>query len=172
VVNTTGIGFRFATVIANLGDGCLFLAPAVAELGGSALLAHMFLLLFAILSNVTPAVAIAGANPLTTGSQAARVAFIGFIIPYVWIYYPSLILVVDFQWAEFVWIMFRLPIAIWLIATAFYGHEFEGAECVRTRAAGRACIRGSAGRSVDPCAGGCRGLRTRRVANPSATTGW
>ena len=98
------------------------------------LLAHLFVLLFAILSNVTPPVAIAaytaapiaGANPLTTGFQAVRVAFIGFIIPYVWIYYPSLVLVVDFQWGEFIWIMFRLPIAIWLIATAFSGHEFEG----------------------------------------------
>lgn len=163
VVNTTGIGFRFATVIANLGDGSLFLAlglamisslilgmglptlpayflvaiflaPAVAELGVHILLAHLFVLLFAILSNVTPPVAIAaytaapiaGANPLTTGFQAVRVAFIGFIIPYVWIYYPSLILVVDFQWGEFVWIMVRLPIAIWLIATAFSGHEFKG----------------------------------------------
>ncbi|MBT4906013.1 MAG: TRAP transporter fused permease subunit, partial [Rhodospirillaceae bacterium] len=117
VVNTTGIGFRFATVIANLGDGSLFLAlglamisslilgmglptlpayflvaiflaPAVAELGVNVLLAHLFVLLFAILSNVTPPVAIAaytaapiaGANPLTTGFQAVRVAFIGFII--------------------------------------------------------------------------------------------
>ena len=54
-----------------------------------------------------------------------RVAFIGFIIPYVWIYYPSLILVVDFQWGEFIWIIARLPLAIWLIATAFSGHEFQ-----------------------------------------------
>lgn len=162
VVNTTGIGFRFATVIANLGDGSLFLAlglamisslilgmglptlpayflvaiflaPAVAELGVSVLLAHLFVLLFAILSNVTPPVAIAaytaapiaGANPLTTGFQAVRVAIVGFIIPFVWIYYPSLVLVVDFQWGEFVWIMARLPLAIWLIATAFAGHEFQ-----------------------------------------------
>lgn len=162
VVNTTGVGFRFATVIANLGDGSLFLAlglamisslilgmglptlpayflvaiflaPAVAELGVAILSAHMFVLLFAILSNVTPPVAIAaytaapiaGANPLTTGFQAVRVAFIGFIIPYVWIYYPSLLLVGEFQWGEFVWIIARLPLAIWLIATAFAGHEFQ-----------------------------------------------
>jgi TRAP-type uncharacterized transport system fused permease subunit len=162
VVNTTGIGFRFATVIANLGDGSLFLAlglamisslilgmglptlpayflvaiflaPAVVELGVAVLSAHMFVLLFAILSNLTPPVAIAaytaapiaGANPLTTGFQAMRVAFIGFIIPYVWIYYPSLILVVDFQWGEFIWIIARLPLAIWLVATAFSGHEFQ-----------------------------------------------
>jgi TRAP-type C4-dicarboxylate transport system permease large subunit len=88
VVNTTGIGFRFATVIVNLGDGSLFLAlglamisslileiglptlpayflvaiflaPVVAELGVNVLLAHLFVLLFAILSNVTPPVAIA-----------------------------------------------------------------------------------------------------------------
>lgn len=162
VVNTTGIGFRFAGVIAGLGDGSLFLAlglamisslilgmglptlpayflvaiflaPAVAKLGVAVLLAHMFVLLFAILSNVTPPVAIAaytaapiaGANPLTTGFQAVRVAIIGFVIPYVWIYYPSFILVVDFQWGEFIWIIARLPLSIWLIATAFAGHEFK-----------------------------------------------
>lgn len=162
VVNTTGVGFRFASVISGLGDGSLFLAlglamisslilgmglptlpayflvaiflaPAVAELGVAVLLAHMFVLLFAILSNVTPPVAIAaytaapiaGANPLTTGFQAVRVAIVGFIIPFVWIYYPSFVLVESFQWGEFLWIMVRLPIAIWLIATCLSGYEFR-----------------------------------------------
>ncbi|MGB0573327.1 MAG: TRAP transporter permease [Alphaproteobacteria bacterium] len=162
VVTTTGVGFRFATVIANLGDGSLFLAlglamisslilgmglptlpayflvaiflaPAVAQLGVAPLLAHLFVLLFAILSNVTPPVAIAAytaapianADPMKTGFQAVRVAIVGFIIPYVWIYYPSLVLVVDFQWTEFLWIMARLPIAVWLVATALSGHEFH-----------------------------------------------
>ncbi len=162
VVNTTGVGFRFAGVIAGLGEGSLFLAlglamisslilgmglptlpayflvaiflaPAVAELGVAVLLAHMFVLLFAILSNVTPPVAIAaytaapiaGANPLTTGFQAVRVAIVGFVIPFVWIYYPSFVLVESFQWGEFVWILVRLPLVIWLIATAFAGHEFQ-----------------------------------------------
>lgn len=162
VVNTTGVGFRFASVIAGLGDGSLFLAlglamisslilgmglptlpayflvaiflaPAVAKLGVAVLLAHMFVLLFAILSNVTPPVAIAaytaapiaGANPLTTGFQAVRVAIVGFIIPFVWIYYPSFVLVENFQWGEFLWIMARLPVSIWLIATCLSGHEFK-----------------------------------------------
>ncbi|MEP4380869.1 MAG: TRAP transporter fused permease subunit [Paracoccaceae bacterium] len=163
VVNTTGVAFKFAGLIAELGEGSLFLAlglamisslilgmglptlpayflvaiflaPAVGQLGVEILLAHLFVLLFAILSNVTPPVAIAAytaapiadADPLATGFQAVRVAIVGFIIPYVWIYYPSLVLVVDFQWGEFIWIMFRLPIAIWLVATALSGHEFKG----------------------------------------------
>lgn len=107
----------------------LFVGPVIQKLGVDILLVHLFVVYFGVLSNVTPPVAIAayaaapiaGANPISTGFQAVKIAFVGFIIPFVTIYNPSLSLVVGFDWPAFAWIMARLPIAVWLIATAFIG---------------------------------------------------
>ena len=49
----------------------------------------------------------------------------GFLIPIVLIYYPSISLVSGFEWLSFIWIMARLPVAIWLIATGFIGCELD-----------------------------------------------
>jgi TRAP-type uncharacterized transport system fused permease subunit len=89
----------------------------------------MFVLYFGVLSNVTPPVAIAAyaaapiadSNPMTTGFNAIKIAAVGFIIPFILIYYPSISLVLHFEWTQFIWIMVRLPVAVWLIATAFIG---------------------------------------------------
>jgi TRAP transporter 4TM/12TM fusion protein len=107
----------------------LFVGPVVEKLGIPILLVHMFVLYFGVLSNVTPPVAIAayaaapiaGANPMTTGFNALKISIVGFIIPFILIYYPSISFVIDFDWMEFVWIMIRMPIAVWLIATSFIG---------------------------------------------------
>jgi len=107
----------------------LFVGPVVEKLGIPILLVHMFVLYFGVLSNVTPPVAIAayaaapiaGSNPMTTGFQAIKIAAVGFIIPFVLIYYPSISIVIGFDWTEFIWILVRLPIAVWLVATAFIG---------------------------------------------------
>ncbi|MFP6736878.1 MAG: TRAP transporter fused permease subunit [Rhodospirillales bacterium] len=107
----------------------LFVGPIIEKLGVEGILIHMFVLYYGVLSNVTPPVAIAayaaapiaGSNPMTTGFQAIKICAVGFIIPFVLVYYPSIGLVVDFEWGEFIWIMARLPVAVWLIATGFIG---------------------------------------------------
>ena len=33
----------------------------------------------------------------------------------------NFLVVIEFDWAEFIWILVRLPVAVWLIATAFIG---------------------------------------------------
>jgi len=107
----------------------LFVGPVIQNLGVDILLVHLFVLYFGVLSNVTPPVAIAayaaapiaGANPMATGFMAMKIAFVGFLIPFVMIYNPSLSLMVGFDWPSFLWIMARLPVAVWLIATAFIG---------------------------------------------------
>ena len=107
----------------------LFVGPVIQNLGVDVLLVHLFVVYFGVLSNVTPPVAIAayaaapiaGSNPISTGFQAVKLAFVGFVIPFVTIYNPSLSLMVGFEWLPFVWIMARLPVAVWLIATAFIG---------------------------------------------------
>lgn len=107
----------------------LFVGPIIGSLGIEPLLVHMFVLYFGVLSNVTPPVAIAAyaaapiadSNPMTTGFNAIKIAAVGFIIPFILVYYPSISVVVKFDWTEFIWIMVRLPVAVWLIATAFIG---------------------------------------------------
>lgn len=62
--------------------------------------AHLFVLFFGVLSEVTPPVClaayagagIANANPMRTGFTALRVAVAGFLIPYVFILQPALLL--------------------------------------------------------------------------------
>ena len=91
---------------------------------------HLFVVYFGVLSTITPPVAlgafaaapICGANPLAVAVTAIRVAFIGFLIPFVMIYNPSLLLVVDFDPMEFTWVVMRLGLAVWLLTTGFGGY--------------------------------------------------
>ncbi len=107
----------------------LFVGPSITKMGIEPLLVHMFVLYYGVLSNVTPPVAIAAyaaapialANPMSTGFQAIKISIVGFLIPFALIYNPSLSLVFGFEWIPFFWIMLRLPVAVWLIATAFIG---------------------------------------------------
>lgn len=111
----------------------LFVGPVVSKLGVELILVHMFVLYYGVLSNITPPVAIAayaaapiaGSNPMTTSFQAIKIAAVGFLIPFVLIYNPSLSLVAGFEWPAFLWIMLRLPVSVWLIATAFIGCDSD-----------------------------------------------
>lgn len=76
-------------------------APALAEFGVPILLAHMFVFYFGIFANVTPPVAlaafagagIADGDPMRTGFQALKLSLAGFLIPFIFIYEPALLLV-------------------------------------------------------------------------------
>ena len=58
--------------------------------------------------------------------QAIKIAAVGFLIPFVLVYYPSISLVVNFEWGQFIWILARLPVAVWLVATGFIGCDTRG----------------------------------------------
>lgn len=76
-------------------------APALAEFGIPVLVAHMFVFYFGIFANVTPPVALAafagagvsGGSPMNTGFQALKLSLAGFIIPYLFVYDPALLLI-------------------------------------------------------------------------------
>ena len=80
--------------------GSTMAAPILIRAGIDPLAAHLFVFYFGNLSNVTPPVAlaaftgagIAGAQPSETGWLALRLAAAGFIIPFMWLYSPALIL--------------------------------------------------------------------------------
>lgn len=132
VVTLTGLGLRIAELIVTLAQGKLLLtlfftmiasiilgmglpttakyivlatmaAPALMKLGVNQMAAHLFILYFGVVADITPPVAlaayagagIAGANAMKTGMQAVKLALAAFIVPYIFAYDPALILVKD-----------------------------------------------------------------------------
>lgn len=111
----------------------LVMGPAIEMMGVPTVIAHLFVVYFGVLSSITPPVAIAAfaaapiarANPIHIGIDACRIALIGFIIPFVLVYNPSLSLVADFSVTGLVWIMLRLGLAIWMFSTGFSGYSAD-----------------------------------------------
>jgi len=76
-------------------------APAVVQMGVPVLAAHMFVFYFGIIADVTPPVALAAyagagiarGNPLLTGIQASKLAIAAFLVPYIFVLSPSLLLI-------------------------------------------------------------------------------
>ena len=150
MVNMSGLGIKFAaTILSIAGDslflslvvmaiGCLLLGmgvpvgaayliivliigPALGKLGLSLLLTHLFVIYYAVLSAITPPVAIAafaaapiaGSKPIETGVVAVRLAIAGFLIPFIFVYHPSIVLVeTGFTYAGLAW-----GIGVFLVST-------------------------------------------------------
>lgn len=78
--------------------------PAIVKLGVIPMAAHLFILYFGVISNVTPPVAmaayagagIAECNPTRCGYKAFKLAASGFILPYFFVYNNALLLMGDF----------------------------------------------------------------------------
>jgi TRAP transporter 4TM/12TM fusion protein len=76
-------------------------APAISEFGVPLISAHLFVFYFGCLSAITPpvavaayaAAAIAGANPMQTGFTAWRLGLTAFIVPYMFVYGPALLMI-------------------------------------------------------------------------------
>lgn len=75
-------------------------APALVRMGVTPMAAHMFVFIFSCYSNITPPVAIAsftaaglsGARPFDVAMQGLKIAAPGFIIPFMFVYNPALLL--------------------------------------------------------------------------------
>ena len=76
-------------------------APALVQMGVPILAAHMFVFYFGIIADVTPPVALAayagagisGGNALRTGVHASKLAVAAFIIPYIFVLSPVILMV-------------------------------------------------------------------------------
>jgi TRAP transporter 4TM/12TM fusion protein len=94
-------------------------APVLLELGVPLIVSHMFVFYFGIMADLTPPVALAAfaAAPiarekgLKISLQAVRVAIAGFIVPYMAVYSPALMLQGD-SWTATLWIVFKALVAI------------------------------------------------------------
>lgn len=79
----------------------LLMGPLLIGLGISTLTAHMFIFYFAVASAITPPVALAAfaastitkADPMATGFSAVKSGIIMFVIPFVFAFYPELLLI-------------------------------------------------------------------------------
>ncbi|MDR2068837.1 MAG: TRAP transporter permease [Spirochaetaceae bacterium] len=76
-------------------------APIVVRMGVPVMAAHMFVFYFGIVADITPPVALAAyagaaiakANPIKTGITATRLAITAFIIPYIFVFNPSMLFI-------------------------------------------------------------------------------
>ena len=103
-------------------------APALFQLGVPLIVSHMFVFYFGILADLTPPVAlaafaaapIAGATGLRIGIQAVRIATAGFMIPYMAVYAPAL-MIQGGTALDVSYIAFKALVAIGLWGAALIG---------------------------------------------------
>lgn len=125
----------------------LLMGPVLAGLGISIFTANMFIFYYAVASAITPPVAIAAyaaasitrADPMATGLSAVRSGVVMFVIPFVFAFYPELLLIepaiVDpasppgsitylpgydgmVHWATIAWVSCRVVASLYLLASA------------------------------------------------------
>lgn len=181
LIQVSGFSGRLSLLLAEVADGPLFLVLLVVALGSivlgmglppgatyfiivialasgidavgvAPLTLHLFVVFFAVISTVTPPVAlaafaaapIAGADPVRTGYEAARLSIAGFIIPFVFVYHPAVLykLQVLFEvfggeavsskamidistvsWLDLGWAILAFCMSMWLLCSAFIGFE-------------------------------------------------
>jgi len=81
-------------------------APALVQLGVPLLAAHMFVFYFGIIADITPPVALAAyagsgiakSDPFKTGVTASKLAIGAFIVPYIFVYNPAMLLINTTPW--------------------------------------------------------------------------
>ncbi|MEM1162504.1 MAG: TRAP transporter fused permease subunit [Pseudomonadota bacterium] len=181
LIQVSGFSGRLSLLLAQLADGPLFstliivalgaivlgmglppgatyfiiviaLSSGIDAVGIAPLTLHLFVVFFAVISTVTPPVAlaafaaapIAGADPVRTGFQAARLALAGFLIPFVFVYHPAVLYklqvlfewfgdelprskamidIATVSWLDLGWVIFAFALAMWMLTSALTGFE-------------------------------------------------
>ncbi len=105
----------------------VLIVPALVKMGAPEFASHMFAFYFGILANVTPPVAlaayaaasIAGADLNRTGFVALRLAISGFIVPFIFVYSPALLM--DGSFAQIVQTTVAALLSVIALALAVEG---------------------------------------------------
>ncbi|MBQ4432221.1 MAG: TRAP transporter fused permease subunit [Synergistaceae bacterium] len=103
-------------------------APILVKLGFPPIAAHMFVFYYAIISNITPPVAlaayaassIADSNPNKTGFQAMQLGFLAYVVPFAFCYDPGLLM--QGSWAEIGWAVISGVGAVFAFAYMWMGY--------------------------------------------------
>ena len=137
------LGMGMPTVPAYL-NVALLMGPLLIGLGIAMFTAHMFVFYFAVASAITPPVAMAAfaassiskTDPMVTGVAAVKAGIVMFIIPYIFAFYPELLLIKEAQldpnsktgaflpgydgevhWGSLSWLCARIALALYFIAS-------------------------------------------------------
>ena len=157
VIALTGIGSRFSTVLLTLADQSQILAlffamivsivlgmgmpttaayavaasviaPGVVNLGVEPLIAHLFIFYFAVMSAITPPVALAayagsalaGSDPVKTSVESFKIGLAAFVVPYMFFYSPAMLL--QGNWFEIAHIAVTAIAGVYLLSCAVQGY--------------------------------------------------
>lgn len=128
----------------------LLMGPMLVGLGIATFTAHMFVFYFAVASAITPPVALAAfaastitkADPMKTGFSAVKSGIVMFTIPFVFAFYPELLLIdkavidpdtgvflagydgtINFPWLAFLFA--RLALALYLVSSALSAYDHK-----------------------------------------------
>jgi TRAP transporter 4TM/12TM fusion protein len=157
VVTLTGLGIVFTQFVVALAQNSLFLAlvltaiagivlgmgmpttpayivmtsllvPAIIKLGAPVPAAHMFAFYFAILSAITPPVALAvyaaaslaKADLWASGWAAVRVGAAGFLVPFAFVYQPAILMIG--AWTDTVVSTVSATLGVFVLAAGLHGY--------------------------------------------------
>nr|WP_067291822.1 TRAP transporter permease [Marinobacterium profundum] len=109
--------------------------PALSNLGVPALAAHLFVLYYGVLSEITPpvctsayaAAGIANANPFRTGISAFQLGNAKIMMPFVFVYSPAMLIVLEdyFTWSEYLLTTFSCMAGIFVFGIAITGYALR-----------------------------------------------
>ncbi|NJM34318.1 MAG: TRAP transporter fused permease subunit [Rhodomicrobium sp.] len=156
VISLTGVGARFSSLLFNLAEQSQLLAlvfamliavilgmgmpttaayavaasvvaPGLIEIGITPLVAHFFVFYFAVVSAITPPVAlaayagaaIAGSEPMRTSVASFRMGLAAFIVPFMFFYSPGLLM--EAPWYEVARNAITALIGVYMLAGAVQG---------------------------------------------------
>ena len=108
-------------------------APTLVLLGVQPIVAHFFVFYYGVLADITPPVALAayaaagmaGSDPFKTGNTAFRLGMGKALVPFVFVFAPSLLIMVDgFTWTEFATAFVGCVLGITVLSAALSNYMF------------------------------------------------
>jgi len=156
VIALTGVGARFAAMLLTVADNSEFLAlvfamllsivlgmgmpttaayavaaaviaPGLQKIGIDPLVAHFFVFYYAVISAITPpvalasyaAAAIANTDPLKTSFTSFKFGLAAFVVPFLFFYSPSILM--QGEWIDVARVIVTAAIGIYLLSAAVQG---------------------------------------------------
>ena len=105
-------------------------APGLIQLGIPVLVAHFFVFYYAVMSAITPPVALAayagaglsGSDPMKTSIEAFKIGLAAFIVPFMFFYHHELLM--QGEWVDIAWVVATALLGMYLLSAAVQGYYF------------------------------------------------
>jgi TRAP-type uncharacterized transport system fused permease subunit len=105
----------------------IIVAPGLVQMGVPKMAAHMFIFYMGVTSDLTPptclspfaAAAIAGSPPMATAWQAMRLGAVLFIVPFMFVYSPELLMIGS--WPDILFAFARAGVGVFCLAAGLQG---------------------------------------------------